>query len=478
MEVIQRVRVACPRCGSAVAGDFKFCPTCAYRLKTGTPQIEPLPAPRVRSVATLLVAVGGALFLGLLAGIGVWVFRDPPPLRPPSTIPDHAPAIPVEGLTVDTLPRYMRRVNEGVAYHIREKDEEGNEIGDSVPVRVDALDVLMYEVPRSFFLEFYIDVRRQEDEPTLPALASAWDPQTEEQIENSRLYLLTWLWAYMNPTAHAAVRPLPQETREELARRPLPRHVLDLLPAEARKKFDALPKDAERKPIDDFVAAMPFPWSRKLGILLLAPPSWVDVNTWDEFVVELPHGTGALPVTDIPWSSACALAEWATRRTGGAVRYRLPVAGEWVRIAHGNHPPGGPSDEASWEFPWGKALLRHACNNRELYGGTRDPILQPVGTRYKDWDAGDLLDGTTVDGIFDMSGNAREWVLGGSEQRVNGVYRVHYDAEADRGMSKAPTYGGSYLMDLSECRVWTGAEEDKGVLRPDVGFRLVAEPFR
>lgn len=469
MEVIQRVRVACPRCGAAVAGDFKFCPTCAYRLKKGTTPVEPDVAPRPRSVASLLLAVSAALFVALLAVIGVWIFRDQTPVRTPYSNPAFTTAIPVEGLTVETLPRYMRRVPEGVASFFQETDEEGNGIGEWLPKHVGALDALIYEVPRSFYAEFCADARRRTDGDVapFPALASIWAPKTKEEMDYARLYLAAWLWDFTKPRVTAADE-----------RRPLPANVLDLLPEEARKKLADLPQREDAKPIDDFTAAMPFPWTSRLGLLLLAPPSWVSVNQWDEFVVEMPHGTGSLPVTEVTWSDACAFAEWATLRTGGAVKYRLPVAGEWVRIAHGNHPPGGASDEMAWDFPWGKTLLRHACNNAELYGGMREPSLQPVGLPYRDVDATGVHDGTTVDGIFDMSGNAREWVLFETPQRVNGVYRVHYDTAADSALRTTPTYGGSYLMRLDGCRIVPYVDQYKFVRHADLGFRLVAEPFR
>jgi formylglycine-generating enzyme required for sulfatase activity len=467
MEVIQRVRVACPRCGSAVTGDFKFCPTCAYRLKPGAARAEPDLAPRPRSLATTLLAVSAALFVALLVGIGVWIFRDQAAGRPTPVTQNVATAPPAEGLRVANLRKYLRRVPPGIAYHFREKDEDGEEVGPWLAWHVDDLDVLIYEVPRSFYAEFLTDMRQRADEPPLPALAPIWDPQTPTDVHNAQLYLGTWMYRFLNP-----------DPANENERRPVPEAVLAFLPEEARKALAAKPKTEKTKPLDDFVEAMPFPWPRKLGLLLLAPPSWASVNAWEEFSVEMPHGTGALPVTEVSWSDACAFAEWATLRTGGSVKLRLPIAGEWMRTAHGNHPPGGPSDETAWDFPWGKSLLRHACNNAELYGGARDPVLQPVGLPYRDNDAnGVVRDGTSVDGIFDLAGNAREWVLDQSERavRVNGIYRVHYDAQADRGVPSAPTKGGSYLTDLPGCNLVPYVDARKDVREVDLGFRLVAE---
>ena len=400
MEVIQRVRVACPRCGAAVAGDFKFCPTCAYRLKTGTTPVEPDGGPRPRSMATLLLAVSGALLLGLIAGIGVWIFRDREPVRPPSTSHDlHGRRSPWKCSRSRRCPATCAACPPGPPTSSARWTRRAATSDPWIPMQVDALDTLIYEVPRSFFRSSSSICGGGRTNRRSPR--SRRSGTRRPRPSSPRAPVPEPLAVGLHEPPFRRGRPVPA------APRPPARPVARGGAQEVRRPGERPEPQAHRR----LRRVMPFPWPRKLGLLLIAPPSWVSVNTWDEFVVEMPHGTGSLPVTDVSWTDACACAEWATRRTGGAVRYRLPVAGEWIRIAHGNHPPGGPSDETAWDFPWGKSLLRYACNNAELYGGTRDPILQPVGLTYRDVDASGVHDGTTVDGIFDMAGNVREWVL-------------------------------------------------------------------
>lgn len=68
---------------------------------------------------------------------------------------------------------------------------------------------------------------------------------------------------------------------------------------------------------------------------------------------------------------------------------RLPSAREWVRIATGTR---------AQYFPWGRGSKESVANTLEL----RLRALAPVGT---------FESGATPSGVYDLLGNAREWVL-------------------------------------------------------------------
>ncbi len=99
----------------------------------------------------------------------------------------------------------------------------------------------------------------------------------------------------------------------------------------------------------------------------------------------MPANWANLPVTGITWEDAGSYAKWA--------RKRLPTDVEW-EIA------------ASWDgenklpYPWGKQYVH---GNANIAGGK----LKPVGTQAKD---------KSVNGVFDMAGNAAEWTATKSKE--------------------------------------------------------------
>lgn len=450
MEVVQRVRVTCPRCEAPVAGDFKFCPTCAYRLKPGLAEVEAPEAPRPRRVASVALALVAALFVGLFAGIGFWLFRDPARSTPPVADPSTGVDLPVSGLSAATVRKYLIHVPNGTAY----LSEPTPEL-ESLPLYVGDLDVLRYEVPVSFYAEFVRDLgeRVKRGGSPGPTLERLWNPTTKHDVEHAQRYLSTWIEVYLRHQGLTPVEDTPPPTA-------LLRFVPEDRRREASTKFWALAQ------------AVPFPWPSELGLLLVAPPAWAYVNPWEQMMWTVPPGTESLPVNEVTWTDAVAFGEWLSVVAGPDVTFRLPVAAEWTRIAHGDLPP------TEWVYPWGAAELPFACNNLDLYPENTEAILQPVEQRYIANDEGRLRDGRTLEGIFGMAGNVSEWVLTGGErvQRVNDAIRVYYDDEADREVFLAYAYGGSFRKRLIDCTVQSFTWLYKYDRRDDVGFRVVFQP--
>jgi formylglycine-generating enzyme required for sulfatase activity len=98
-------------------------------------------------------------------------------------------------------------------------------------------------------------------------------------------------------------------------------------------------------------------------------------------------GRGLRPVSDVDWDDAKLYAEWLSGRTGHA--YRLPSESEWEFAARAG---------STTTYPWGKTVEKDRAN---CIGCTSQPINKatPTGT----YPANGL-------GLFDMAGNAAEWV--------------------------------------------------------------------
>jgi formylglycine-generating enzyme required for sulfatase activity len=98
-------------------------------------------------------------------------------------------------------------------------------------------------------------------------------------------------------------------------------------------------------------------------------------------------GRGMRPVTDVNWNDVGVYVAWLSRKTGQT--YRLPSESEWEYAARS----GGTTT-----YPWGKTVEKDRAN---CVGCTTEPLRRAVDTGSYPANAF---------GLFDMAGNAAEWV--------------------------------------------------------------------
>lgn len=140
---------------------------------------------------------------------------------------------------------------------------------------------------------------------------------------------------------------------------------------------------------------------------------------------KFPSDKGKHPVTNISWHDANTYCK--------SIGKRLPTEMEWEKAARGT--------EGAW-YPWGDEFDSEKVNSSESNMETTVPV-------------GKYEEGKSIYGIYDMSGNVREWVDGWFSK--NKIYRV--------------VRGGSYIDDEDSIYTFTRRKSIPEDIKDYVGFR-------
>ena len=163
-------------------------------------------------------------------------------------------------------------------------------------------------------------------------------------------------------------------------------------------------------------------------------------------------GRGKRPVTDVHWNDANAYLAWLSTRTGR--RYRLPSEAEWEYAARGG---------AATIYPWGATMVKERAN----CVGCNDP------TRRQAIEVGQYP--ANGFGLFDMAGNAAEWVADCWSDSYRATPRDG-SAFTAPGCRERVLRGGSFNNDPRYLRSAARFKYEADVRFYTNGFRVVREP--
>ena len=166
------------------------------------------------------------------------------------------------------------------------------------------------------------------------------------------------------------------------------------------------------------------------------------------------------PVTNVSWFGADAFANWLSERDGR--RYGLPTEAQWEYAARGG------ADDTGSRFSGGDELESvawcddFAAGSKAEWGTRNSNGVHSVGQKR-----------ANALGLFDMSGNVREWTSTDYENRL----APGRDPKGPSTASFKVARGGSWDSGADDCRVTarTASELPGSRFVAADGFRLVRE---
>jgi formylglycine-generating enzyme required for sulfatase activity len=162
-------------------------------------------------------------------------------------------------------------------------------------------------------------------------------------------------------------------------------------------------------------------------------------------------GRAKRPVTDLAWDDAKEYVAWLSHKTGHT--YRLPTESEWEYVARAG---------STTTYPWGRTAEKDKAN---CIGCTSEPLKKAI-------DTGSFPPNGF--GVYDMMGNAAEWVEDCWNENYRGV-PMDGSAWTKPQCRERVLRGGSFNNDPRYLRSAARFKYDHDVRYYTNGFRVVRE---
>jgi formylglycine-generating enzyme required for sulfatase activity len=162
-------------------------------------------------------------------------------------------------------------------------------------------------------------------------------------------------------------------------------------------------------------------------------------------------GRARRPVTDLDWDDTKSYLAWLSQKTGRT--YRLPSESEWEYAARAG---------TTTTYPWGRTVEKDKAN---CLGCTSDPVKKAI-------DTGSFP--PNAFGIYDMAGNAAEWVEDCWSDNYRGA-PIDGSAWIKPQCRERVLRGGSFNNDPRYLRSAARFKYDHDVRFYTNGFRVVRE---
>lgn len=154
------------------------------------------------------------------------------------------------------------------------------------------------------------------------------------------------------------------------------------------------------------------------------------------------------PMIYVNWHGASAYCRWLSHETGQA--YRLPSESEWEYAARGREHQNGFSYAGS-----------NYLNEVGWYYGNSHDQTKPVGLKF-----------SNALGLYDMSGNVREWCADHWHENYEGAPQDGSAWMDGSGESRRVVRGGSWGSSVFNCRVSNRLRLNALVRDYFIGFRV------
>ncbi len=181
------------------------------------------------------------------------------------------------------------------------------------------------------------------------------------------------------------------------------------------------------------------------------------------------------PVVCVSWDDARAYAEWLSGESGQ--RYRLPSEAEWEYVARGG---------TSFPRYWGEndsredLALSLACDNANVYDASAVDALGLPGPNARCSDRAAALAPAAqykpnAFGVYDIIGNAREWVMDCFTASYAGRPTDSRAWIWQGGCEQKGVRGGSFASRPRDARAPARGSELAGHRQSDLGFRVARD---